>query len=153
MIRLLKEVGGREVLAEEGNYVATREHPAVLVLLESAGSSNGRVLLLPALQHDVIPHAPHFPEVLVHLLPEVPGFLHHGVLDLVEVLPSGLVEGVAEEEVHGGGGDPAALLVSNLLLATGCHREIKVKGDIYTQSFVYFLISYIQIKLVRQGCL
>ena len=61
MVLLLEEVGGREVLAEEGNHVATREHPAVLVLLQSARSGNGFISLLPALQHNVIPHASHLP--------------------------------------------------------------------------------------------
>ena len=46
------------------------------------------------------------PEILVHFLPDVPGFLEHGLLDLVKVLPVLHKVRVLEEHVPDCGGNP-----------------------------------------------
>ena len=59
------------------------------------------------LQHDVIGHAGHLPEVLVEPLPHVPGLPEHLLPHSVKVVPGGLEERVVEEEVSHGHGNSA----------------------------------------------
>merc|ERR1712241_651947 len=72
----------------------------ILLLLQD------RLLSAPGggLQHDVVGHARHVPEVVIELLPHVPGLIEHGIANLVKVLPSVLEEGIIEEEVSHGDG-------------------------------------------------
>ena len=50
-------------------------------------------------------HASGLSEVLVHLLPEVPGLLEHGIPHLVELVPGRLEVRILEEEISDGGGN------------------------------------------------